>query len=78
VPLGPWHGTVEWRMVTDNRFKYTWNKGDLDELYDLRQDPFEMQNLVEQPGLADTLERFRRVLLDWMADTGDESRSDFP
>ncbi len=34
-PKGEWHGVVDWRLVTDNRHKYVWNNGDIEELYDL-------------------------------------------
>ena len=45
-PLGKWHGIVDWRMVTDNAYKYTWNRDDVDEFYDLAADPYEKNNLI--------------------------------
>ncbi|MBT3274109.1 MAG: sulfatase-like hydrolase/transferase, partial [Spirochaetales bacterium] len=38
-PLGAFHGEVDWRMITDNRWKYIWNNGDINELFDLSVDP---------------------------------------
>jgi choline-sulfatase len=76
-PLGPWHNTVEWRMVTDNRFKYTWNQGDLDELYDLLYDSHELKNLVNNPEFKPELDRLRERLRDWMSKTRDYLLEDF-
>ncbi len=70
-PLGDWHQTVEWRLVTDNRFKYVWNQGDLDELYDLEADPYELINLIAHPDYADELARLKERLFRWMVETAD-------
>lgn len=70
-PLGAFHGGVDWRMVTDGRLKYTWNHGDLDELYDLSRDPHELCNLARAPVAADTLAGLRRRLRHWMELTRD-------
>jgi choline-sulfatase len=71
TPLGDWHQTVEWRLVTDRRFKYVWNQGDLDEFYDLQTDPYEVRNLVDDPCVQGEVARLRRRLQRWMIDTGD-------
>ncbi|MFB6219117.1 MAG: sulfatase, partial [Halobacteriaceae archaeon] len=42
-----------------------------EELYDLREDPHEVQNLAGDPAHRETLERFRGVLDDWQDRTGD-------
>jgi arylsulfatase A-like enzyme len=70
-PQGKWHGTVEWRLVVDGRFKYAWNQGDLDELYDLQVDPYELENLIHNPGYRCERERLRERLRRWMVDTDD-------
>jgi arylsulfatase A-like enzyme len=70
-PLGDWHGTVEWRLVVDDRFKYAWNQGDLDELYDLRVDPYELNNLIYDTGHKHERDRLQERLRRWMADTDD-------
>lgn len=36
------------RMIRDEKYKYIWNPTDVDELYDLESDPFEMDNLAAQ------------------------------
>jgi arylsulfatase A-like enzyme len=42
-----------------------------EELYDLRADPHEVENLAEDPAFADVLERLRGALDDWRQRTGD-------
>ncbi len=70
-PLGTWHNTVEWRLVTDNHFKYVWNYEDQDELYNLQSDPYELVNLIDNPDYANNLKTRRTRLDDWMVDTHD-------
>ena len=45
-----------------------------EELYDLENDPFELDNLAGKPEMKDTLERFRKVLKDWIDHTNDLGR----
>ncbi|MFE6743208.1 sulfatase-like hydrolase/transferase [Streptomyces tubercidicus] len=59
------------RMIVDQRHKYVWNMGDLDELYDLDDDPYELSNLINDPASAALCERMRGHLLDWMHETAD-------
>ena len=75
-PLGTFHGGVDWRMVTDGRYKYTWNRGACDELYDLHTDPHELTDLVDTPAAAETLATLRAVLHRWMHETADPLRPD--
>lgn len=70
-PLGDWHNTCEWRMVTDNEFKYVWNQGDLDELYHLVEDPYELQNLIDLPKYEPEKSALRKRLGEWMVETND-------
>ena len=42
-----------------------------EELYDLQQDPHEINNLAESPDHAEILDRMREVHLAWVADTRD-------
>ncbi len=56
------------RQVCDGRFKFTWNAADVDELYDLQNDPHEMHNLAEplRPEHRADYERLCDRLWDWM------------
>ncbi len=76
-PLGDWHQTVEWRLVTDNLYKYVWNQGDMDELYDLVTDPYELNNVIDLEDFDAVRERLRKRMHQWMADTQDKLLSDF-
>lgn len=49
-----------------------------EELYDLDEDPFEINNLAEDPAHQQTLERMRRRLVQWMEDSGDQGREPEP
>jgi len=70
-PLGDWHQTVEFRLVVDDRYKYVWNQGDTDELYDLDNDPNELINVITEPDFAAEKTRLRARLLRWMQETDD-------
>lgn len=76
-PLGEWHGTVEFRAVVDDRYKYVFNQGDLDELYDLHADPYELDNRIDAPELSAIQARLKGRLLHWMQETGDPLLGDF-
>lgn len=45
-----------------------------EELYDLQQDPYELQNLAAEASLQDTLIYYREVLDDWIEETRDLGR----
>ncbi len=42
-----------------------------EELYDLANDPLEMNNLIDDPDYAEVAERLRKRVADWMAETND-------
>jgi len=73
--VAEFHGMVlpyTQRLITDGRWKYVWNMGDLDECYDLAEDPWEQTNLAaERPARQGELQR---ALLAWMERTGDPAR----
>lgn len=71
TPLGDFHKAVDWRMVTDNKIKYIWNRNDKDELYDLIIDPYETNNLMIDPLYKAPVDHNRKVLKQWMIDTDD-------
>src|SRR5690606_12616947 len=71
--------TLQWReaegrrkMVRTSKWKYVTDpQGDLDELYDLETDPWELSNLAVRPELAPRRDELRRLLLEWSVATED-------
>lgn len=62
-------------MVATDRYKYIWNDGDLEELYDLKSDPYEMKNLINSPHHEDILKDMRERLARWQRKSGDDPMS---
>jgi arylsulfatase A-like enzyme len=56
--------------VRKGDWKYGWNAAGADELYNLSADPYEMHNRAKDPGCAERVRDFKRLLLDWMEETG--------
>jgi len=59
------------RALLAGRYKHVANRGDLDELYDLEDDPFELANLVSDPARAAVLADMRQRLARWQRRTED-------
>ena len=78
--------TLRWReaegrrkMVRTQRWKYVHDPmGDLDELYDLEADPWELTNVAAQPQYADVIGEMRGLLADWMIRTEDATPVPLP
>jgi arylsulfatase A-like enzyme len=62
------------RMVRTDRFKYcVYDSGAHPELLtDLQNDPGEMKNLTDVPAFQSVLDRHRKILRDWVQQTGDK------
>jgi arylsulfatase A-like enzyme len=60
----PWLVDMDYRAVRTERHKYVhWMQHpDLDELYDLAADPYEMRNLVHDPAMAGMRRELRAQL----------------
>lgn len=54
--------TIIGRMVTDGKWKYVCTEDDLDELYDLENDPYEKKNLAVLDEYAGQKEKMRMLL----------------
>ena len=61
------------RMYRKGRFKYVFNCGGSDELYDLERDPYEMDNLVEDPAHGALLREMMDGLAQAMYHHGDDN-----
>ena len=62
-------------MLTYARWKYIVTDapaGVVEELYDLENDPFELQNLANVPRFAPVLEQMREALGEWEKETDDK------
>jgi arylsulfatase A-like enzyme len=59
------------RALRYQNYKYVFNCGDCDELYDLKSDPHELINLVNVPEKADLVHDLRLRLDAWMTAHGD-------
>ncbi|MEP1208116.1 MAG: sulfatase-like hydrolase/transferase [Rhizobiaceae bacterium] len=65
--LGEYHGLrylySQRMLVSDDGWKFIFSPGDRDELYDLNNDPHEMNNLVCDPSSGEVLARMREALM---------------
>jgi choline-sulfatase len=52
-------------MIRQGRYKYCYYVGDMDELYDLRDDPEEMKNLAPLPAYRQKRDELKKQLFDW-------------
>ena len=60
------------RMVRTHDWKYVYNAHDIDELYDVRNDPFEMRNRIDDPAARAVQQEMKGRLLGWNDATGDQ------
>jgi len=58
-------------MVRTEEFKYIYCPQDIDELYDLKNDPKELENIISRPDSKVIVEELRDRLLKWMLETAD-------
>ena len=58
-------------MCRTKEYKYVRRLGERDELYDLRTDPHQLENRIDDPALKPVLETMRERLLDWYMETCD-------
>jgi N-acetylglucosamine-6-sulfatase len=60
--------------VRTEKYKYIFNQGvwDINELYDLEKDPYEMNNLIRSPEHQKIAEELRSEVFTWLETTGGE------
>ena len=61
-------------LITD-RYKYSAYAGLMHEMYDLHDDPYELNNLIDDPACGDVRAEMRRRLLAWQQRTRDDQSS---
>jgi arylsulfatase A-like enzyme len=66
---GPEHGKGV--MCRTREFKYVRRLAESDELYDLRSDPRELHNRIDDPALAPVLAKLKDRMLAFFLETGD-------
>ena len=59
------------RGIRTKEYHYNYQVGDVDELYDVVNDPYETTNLINDPRYADKLKELKYQLVEWMKDTKD-------
>ena len=69
-----WGGYQPVRCIVDDRYKLVLNLLHTDELYDMRADPAEVHNLIDDPAHAEVRDALHDRLLDWMYDKRDPFR----
>lgn len=65
---GLWFGI---RTIRTPEFKYSWNAVGIDELYDLKNDPIEMNNIINASSIIETKKLLQNKLLNYLKQTED-------
>jgi len=65
------------RMIREGDWKYVFYAAGTDELYDLKEDPWEVTNLIDTPEHQPKLKELQELLLQWMIDSNDLLRGDY-
>jgi arylsulfatase A-like enzyme len=59
-------------MIRTVRWKYCYRPDDdMDELYDLDSDPYEIHNCIDDVAFLPVIRELRSQLVEWMRSTGD-------
>jgi len=74
--FGTESGAYSMRMIRDDRYKFVYHPvGDMHELYDLQEDPGELNNRIDDPDLIDVQRCLKARLWDEMKAQGDRLAS---
>ena len=68
---GQQFGFFNQRMLRDSSYKYIWNMTDIDELYNLVDDPDEKHNLIYEPEQRERVKEMRLRLHALLKEQGD-------
>lgn len=68
---GAQFGLFSQRMLRQRQYKYVYNATDIDELYDLQNDPWELENLIFLPEHRERIAQMRRDLYMFLHESGD-------
>ena len=68
---GHFTGGRKIRGAVSRRYKYVYHHEDIDQLFDLENDPGELNSLINEPRYADVIREMRAHMLQWMQETGD-------
>jgi arylsulfatase A-like enzyme len=60
------------RMARTDRYKYILSDADEEAFFDLKNDPYELNNLIGNPELKAEIEKHRKMLRDWMTSVGEK------
>lgn len=61
---GQQFGLYDMRMIRDKRYKYVFNPTDIDEFYDLQEDPAELNNLIGSKIDRQLGNQYRQIVFD--------------
>ncbi|HBE03763.1 MAG TPA: hypothetical protein DC049_15015 [Spirochaetia bacterium] len=59
------------RAIRTHDFKYVFNAGDIDEFYDLKKDPAELENVIDEPAYAEEVKNLRKLMHQVLTETDD-------
>jgi arylsulfatase A-like enzyme len=68
---GQQFGLYTQRMIRTKEWKYIWNTTDVDELYDLAKDPYELRNVIYEPQHKELVADLRYKLYEELVKDGD-------
>jgi arylsulfatase A-like enzyme len=60
------------RLILYDRYKYIYNEGYMDELYDLKEDPYELNNLINVDDFKNIIDDMKKRLKKWREKTKDD------
>ena len=69
--LGLGNIATSMKMIREGNLKYGCNLTSQDELYDLKADPHEMNNVIDDPAYREDVSRLKNRLKEWMIETQD-------